>query len=81
MSSWEKQAFGGHGAGYSSLSPLKNFLVACLKIDKSFITNLTTNENDEAVAGAVVSLGQKLNFRAIAEGVEAEDQNPILARQ
>jgi EAL domain-containing protein (putative c-di-GMP-specific phosphodiesterase class I) len=52
--------------------------VARLKIDKSFISDLPTNENDRAVAGAVISLGQKLNLRVIAEGVETDDQVAFL---
>ena len=52
------------GTGYSSLSSLKTFPVARLKIDKSFINDLGTNENDNAVASAVISLGQKLNLES-----------------
>ena len=66
------------GTGYSSLSALKNFPVARLKIDKSFIDNLPSNDNDKAVASAVISLGQKLNLRVIAEGVETADQVAFL---
>jgi diguanylate cyclase (GGDEF)-like protein/PAS domain S-box-containing protein len=66
------------GTGYSSLAALKSFPVTRLKIDKSFITDLATNENDRAVATAVISLGQKLNLRVIAEGVETEDQMAFL---
>jgi diguanylate cyclase (GGDEF)-like protein len=66
------------GTGYSSLAALKNFPVARLKIDKSFISDILTNENDRAVASAVISLGQKLNLRVIAEGVETEDQVTFL---
>jgi diguanylate cyclase (GGDEF)-like protein len=66
------------GTGYSSLSALKNFPVARLKIDKSFISDLPINENDKAVASAVISLGQKLNLRVIAEGVETDDQVAFL---
>jgi EAL domain-containing protein (putative c-di-GMP-specific phosphodiesterase class I) len=66
------------GTGYSSLSALKTFPVARLKIDKSFISDLSTNENDKAVASAVISLGQKLNLRVIAEGVETDDQVAFL---
>jgi diguanylate cyclase (GGDEF)-like protein/PAS domain S-box-containing protein len=66
------------GTGYSSLSSLKTFPVARLKIDKSFINDLGTNENDKAVASAVISLGQKLNLRVIAEGVETDEQVAFL---
>jgi diguanylate cyclase (GGDEF)-like protein/PAS domain S-box-containing protein len=66
------------GTGYSSLSALKNFPVSRLKIDKTFINDLTTNDNDTAVASAVISLGQKLNLRVIAEGVETDDQLAFL---
>ena len=66
------------GTGYSSLSALKNFPVARLKIDKSFISDLPINENDKAVASAVISFGQKLNLRVIAEGVETDDQVAFL---
>jgi diguanylate cyclase (GGDEF)-like protein len=66
------------GTGYSSLAALKNFPVARLKIDKSFICDILTNESDRAVASAVISLGQKLNLRVIAEGVETEDQVTFL---
>src|SRR5208282_7585 len=66
------------GTGFSSLSALRTFPVARLKIDKSFISNLSLNENDRAVATAVISLGQKLNLRVIAEGVETDDQIAFL---
>jgi EAL domain-containing protein (putative c-di-GMP-specific phosphodiesterase class I) len=66
------------GTGYSSLSALKTFPVARLKIDKSFIDGLATDENDKAVASAVISLGQKLNLRVIAEGVETDEQLAFL---
>jgi diguanylate cyclase (GGDEF)-like protein/PAS domain S-box-containing protein len=66
------------GTGYSSLSALKTFPVARLKIDKSFIDGLLVNESDRAVANAIISLGQKLNLRVIAEGVETEAQAAFL---
>ncbi|WP_343221479.1 bifunctional diguanylate cyclase/phosphodiesterase [Mesorhizobium silamurunense] len=68
------------GTGYSSLSALKTFPVARLKIDKSFINDVVDDENDQAVAGAVISLGQKLNMRVIAEGVETDDQVTFLRK-
>ncbi len=66
------------GTGYSSLNALKTFPVARLKIDKSFINNLASDDSDKAVAAAVISLGQKLNLRVIAEGVETIEQVAIL---
>lgn len=66
------------GTGYSSLSALKTFPVARLKIDKSFIDHLPNSESDKAVASAVISLGQKLNLRVIAEGVETDEQVAFL---
>ena len=80
----ELQGLGVHlsiddfGTGYSSLCALKSFPVSRLKIDKSFIDGLLANENDKAVADAIVSLGQKLNLRVIAEGVETEAQAAFL---
>ncbi|WP_245279182.1 EAL domain-containing protein [Mesorhizobium loti] len=68
------------GTGYSSLSALKTFPVARLKIDKSFITDVARNEDDQAVASAVISLGQKLNMRVIAEGVETDEQVNFLRK-
>ncbi|WP_245500190.1 EAL domain-containing protein, partial [Mesorhizobium sp. M4B.F.Ca.ET.089.01.1.1] len=68
------------GTGYSSLSALKTFPVARLKIDKSFIKDLAADENDQAVASAVISLGQNLHLRVIAEGVETDDQVAFLRK-
>jgi EAL domain-containing protein (putative c-di-GMP-specific phosphodiesterase class I) len=68
------------GTGYSSLSALKTFPVQRLKIDKSFIDDLATDENDQAVTSAVISLGQKLNLRVLAEGVETDDQVAFLRK-
>ena len=62
------------GTGYSSLSALKSFPISTLKIDKSFVSDLATSTDDQAIAMAVISLGHKLNLRVIAEGVETEQQ-------
>ncbi|MEO6607343.1 MAG: EAL domain-containing protein [Aestuariivirga sp.] len=66
------------GTGYSSLSALKTFPVARLKIDRSFISNLANSNSDKAVTCAVISLGQKLNLKVIAEGVETKEQVTFL---
>ncbi len=62
------------GTGYSSLSALKSFPISSLKIDKSFVSELADNLDDQAIAMAVISLGHKLNLLVIAEGVETEQQ-------
>ncbi|UVW30169.1 EAL domain-containing protein [Massilia sp. H6] len=66
------------GTGYSSLSALKSFPISRLKIDKSFVSDLADNLDDQAIAMAVISLGHKLNLRVIAEGVETEQQRDFL---
>jgi diguanylate cyclase (GGDEF)-like protein len=62
------------GTGYSSLSALRNFPVGCLKIDRSFVGRLPSDEMDKVITAAVISLGQGLNMKVIAEGVENEEQ-------
>jgi EAL domain-containing protein (putative c-di-GMP-specific phosphodiesterase class I) len=68
------------GTGYSSLAALKTFPVGRLKIDMSFIKGLPDDEDDRTVAAAVISLGQKLKLRVIAEGVETAEQADFLRR-
>lgn len=68
------------GSGYCSLAALKRLPIDQLKIDQSFIQNLMTNLNDEAIARSVVSLGHNLGLSVIAEGVETVEQKNFLAQ-
>ena len=69
------------GVGYSSLSRLRHLPFDTLKIDGTFIKDITTNQESGAVAGAVISLGQNLGLKVVAEGVETEAQkNHLLSR-
>ncbi len=66
------------GTGYSSLAHLKRFSVNTLKIDKSFVRDVESNSTDAAIASAIISMGNSLNLRVIAEGVETEGQLAFL---
>ena len=60
------------GTGYSSLSYLRQFPFNTLKIDQSFVRDLLTNPKDAEIVTAIVALGQGLNLKVVAEGVETE---------
>lgn len=66
------------GIGYSSLSYLKHFPINCLKIDRSFVKNIHSDQNDLAITHAIIQLGHTLNLQVVAEGVEEMSQLEIL---
>lgn len=66
------------GTGYSSLSYLKHLSVDTLKLDRSFVQDLTTDADDDAIASAVISLAHALNITVTAEGVETPIQRDFL---
>jgi diguanylate cyclase (GGDEF)-like protein len=66
------------GTGYSSLSYLKRFPIDRLKIDRSFITHVTTNTEDASVTQAIIAVAHSLGLSVTAEGVESADQLAFL---
>jgi EAL domain-containing protein (putative c-di-GMP-specific phosphodiesterase class I) len=68
------------GTGYSSLSALQKFPIKTLKIDRSFVTNAATDENDAAIVTAIIDMSRSLKLEVVAEGVETEAQLRFLRR-
>jgi diguanylate cyclase (GGDEF)-like protein/PAS domain S-box-containing protein len=69
------------GTGYSSLAYLKHFPLDVLKIDKSFIDHIPSNQDDMEIAATIVAMGHTLGFKVLAEGVETVEQLDFLRAQ
>jgi diguanylate cyclase (GGDEF)-like protein/PAS domain S-box-containing protein len=66
------------GTGYSSLNYLRRFPISTLKIDRSFIRDVVSDQDDAAITSAIIVMAQRLNLNVIAEGVETEAQLELL---
>lgn len=66
------------GTGYSSLSYLRQFPIDVLKIDQSFVQQITANADDSTIVSAIIDMGRNLHQRVIAEGIETQEQLAFL---
>jgi EAL domain-containing protein (putative c-di-GMP-specific phosphodiesterase class I) len=66
------------GTGYSSMSLMKQFPIDTIKIDRSFVRNLPDDNEDQAIAQAIISMGKALGMTIVAEGVETTEQETFL---
>ena len=71
-------AFDDFGTGFASLSMLKRFPLTRLKLDRSFVQDLQTDQHDAAIVEAVLVMGHSLGLQIIAEGIETSDQANLL---
>jgi diguanylate cyclase (GGDEF)-like protein/PAS domain S-box-containing protein len=69
------------GTGYSSLSYLRRFPIDVLKIDQSFVQQMTSDPDDSSIVSAIISMGKSLKHVVVAEGVETQGQRDYLHTQ
>jgi EAL domain-containing protein (putative c-di-GMP-specific phosphodiesterase class I) len=69
------------GTGYSSLSYLRKFPIDALKIDQSFVRQITTTPDDTTIVTAIIGMGRSLKLRVVGEGVETKEELAFLQAQ
>ncbi|MCL9683623.1 EAL domain-containing protein [Legionella maioricensis] len=76
-----KIALDDFGTGNSSINYLKQIHIDCLKIDQSFVQNISTSRSDEVIIEAIIAMARSFNFKVLAEGVETQKQMDFLKQR
>jgi diguanylate cyclase len=69
------------GTGYSSLSYLRQFPIDVLKIDQSFVHEISADPDDSSIVSAIINMGKSLKQLVVAEGIETKEQREYLQTQ